>query len=99
MLSSKARLSTLTLGRVYFWLFPLRTPPTHNPLAYSSALPQLAAGKIAASQQGFLFLVEYTTVGFVSSKNFKGLIRQIILAFCVLTDWNDDCHCTAEFVK
>lgn len=91
------------LGRVYFWLCPLRTPPYTQPSCLLFMLlrcPDWLQAKNTASQLGFLFLVKCTTVGLYPPRTLKGVIRQIISAFmCNLTDWNDKCQCTAEFLE
>lgn len=53
----------VTLGREYFWLFPLRAPRTPNHTLYTTPLlaphttklQQLAAGKVAKSQLGYFW--------------------------------------------
>lgn len=94
--SSKAGLrKRMCIFGYFLWEFP----PTraHTPLAYSTTLPQLSAGKIAASQQGFL------AFGWA---HYSGacILREPVKAdhfsiLCNLTYWSNDCKYTAEFVR
>lgn len=99
--SSKARLSTLTFGRVYFWLFPLRTPRTKQPsyLLTATALPKLAAGKVATSQPGFPIFGRVHDVG-ACILNFQkcGKANRFSI-LCNLNGWSRDCQYAVEFVK
>lgn len=84
--STKARLSTQTLGLVYFWLFPPRAPPTHSPLAYSLCYGIAATGCRQSSYKSAgitIFGWVHYSLGLYPSRTFESVVRRITGTFCV----------------
>lgn len=73
---SKVRLSTLTLGREYFWLFPLRTPLTRNPFAHAARYGTAPNGCRQSSSRDSYF---WSSTQQWAPRTFEIAVRQVTL--------------------
>lgn len=99
--SGKARLGSLKLGRVYFLLCTLRTPSSQNPLAYSCCYCTAPScrGQNSCKSDGTLLLFWWSAQQWSLNhpRPFKGVIRQLILVFCVILKTEPRPHSGSKF--